>query len=225
MPNDDKIWAMFEAYVFVTVKQAQEILGCKPDYIQVRLRRLYEAGYLGRVQQSVFTDYLYFLTEQGAMQAIERGAMIHKWYVQKKSLMQIPHDSGVTACQIALFREFPHMQSRRWRTDLQKDFDGEVPDLFFNLHDGTGWTPFEYERLNPVSQEKLHEYSKTFNRSYVVVQTERRAANLLSAIEHDIPTTKLWFTTKDLLLTNTKGKIWWTPKDYATRQRSILKPE
>jgi hypothetical protein len=42
------------------------------------------------------------------------------------------------------------MEGRRWKTDLQKDFDHEVPDLFFDLHDGIGWTPFEYVRTNPM---------------------------------------------------------------------------
>src|SRR5579871_1877627 len=73
MPNDDKLWAMFSTYVYVTAKQAIQILGCKPDYIQVRLRRLFESGYLDRQQKNDFAEFVYFLTERGGNLCAERG--------------------------------------------------------------------------------------------------------------------------------------------------------
>jgi hypothetical protein len=79
--------------------------------------------------------------------------------------------------------------------------------------------------MNPVAPKKLADYAKDFDRSYIVVQTERRAEMLLKSIEDDMPTSKLWFTTKEKLLANPKDKIWWTPKNFRERQYSILRPE
>ena len=193
--------------------------------VYLRLRRLHEAGYLGRERQSDWSDYVYFLTEKGAEKSIEHGYLNRKFCVYKKSLLQIPHDIGLSECQLGLSQAFPEMECRRWRADLQKDFTGEVPDLFFDLKDGTGWTPFEYERLNPVSHDKLADYAKDFKRTYIVVQTERRAEMLLRSIENELPTSKLWFTDVLSFNKNVLGKIWWTPKNFRERQYSILKPE
>jgi len=225
MLADDRIYEAFAKYVFLTTKQMQSALGCKFDYINVRLRRLCENGYLGRVQQNDFSEFLYFLTEQGALKAIERGAASRKWYVQKKSPMQLPHEKGITDCQLLLAKHFDGAEFRRWRTDLQKDFDGEVPDLFFDLKDGTGWCPMEYERMNPVSREKLADYAKHFPRTYIVVQTTRRVEMLLASIEDTLNTPRLWFTSVDVFSKNPTGKIWWTPKNFRDRAYSILRPE
>lgn len=223
--NDDRIYAAFGRFVFLTVNQMRAVLDCKFDYISIRLRRFHETGSLGRAQTSDFAPYLYFISEQGANEAILRGAMHKKWYILKKSLLQIPHEVGITDCQIALSKAFPAMEDRRWRHDLQHDFDGEVPDLFFDLHDGVGWCPFEFERMNPVSHEKLEDYARKFDRTYIVVQTAARLNNLMRSLVETLPTTKLWFTTAELLLKNPKGKIWCAPKNWATKAYSIIKPE
>jgi hypothetical protein len=216
---------MFSTYVFVTPRQAIQILDGKRISVYVRLRRLFEGGYLGRVQQSDFAEYVYYLTEKGAEKCIERGYLGKKWYIGRKSLMQIPHDIGITEFQFRLARAFPHMEARRWRADLQKDFEGEVPDLYFNIGDGMEWTPFEYVRMNPVTVEKLRGYDKEFKRSYFVLPTQRRVENILKAIEEELPSSRLWFTSEDRYREDILGKIWWTPKNYADRVYSLLKPE
>ncbi len=223
MPNDDKIWAMFSRYVFVTTNQAQEILGCKWDYINVRLRRLFQAGYLGRVQQNDFAPYLYFLTEAGATLAFSRGHMTRPWYIQRKATNQIPHEIGITNWQMKFAKAFPEAEFRRWRTDLQHDFDGEVPDLFFDLKDGVGWVPFEYERMNLIKEEKLRDYDREFPRTYTVVQTNKRALNLVASLEESLPSSKLWFTSEEMFDRDITGKIWWTPANFRTRVYSIVK--
>jgi hypothetical protein len=224
MPNDDNYWAMFASYVFVTPRQAIQILNGKRITVYVRLKRLYEAGYLGRVRQNDFAEFVYFLTQKGADRCVERLG-VNRWYIGKKSLMQIPHDIGITEFQLRLARAFPHMEVRRWRTDLQKDFDGEVPDLYFNIGDGMEWTPFEYVRMNPVTAEKLRDYNSAFKRSYFVLPTEKRVENVLISIEDDLPSSRLWFTDEALYRKDILGKIWWTPKNFRERQYSILKPE
>jgi hypothetical protein len=227
-PNDDKIWAMFNRYVFVTVKQAQTILGCASfSYINVRLRRLWETGYLGRVQQNDFSPLLYFISKKGAEEAVLRGEMRKPWCIQKKSLMQIPHDIGITNCQILLDQNFPELEVRRWKTDLQKDFEGEVPDLYFDLHDGTGWCPFEYVRTNPLSRDKMKDYASGFERTYIVLPTMKAVQfALLTANELHLPNAShLWFTYEEMFTTNVKGKIWWNPKTMGDKAYSILKPE
>src|ERR1700691_1928466 len=99
-PNDDAIWAMFHRYVFVTVKQASTILDRKFHTVDVRLRRLEETGYLGRVQQNDFSPLLYFISKKGAEEAVARGEMQKAWFISKKSLSQIPHEIGITNCQL-----------------------------------------------------------------------------------------------------------------------------
>lgn len=225
MLNDDNYWRMFSSYVFVTPRQAIRILGGIRISVYVRLRRLFEGGYLGRVQQSDFSDYVYYLTEKGAEKCIERGYLQKRWYIQRKSLMQIPHDIGITEFQLRLARAFPQMESRRWRADLQPDFEGEVPDLFFNIGDGMEWTPWEYIRMNPITKEKLTDYNAKFKRSYFVLPTEKRIDNLLKSIEDEIPSTRLWFTDEASYQRDILGKIWWTPQNFRDRQYSILKPE
>lgn len=233
MPADDRIWAMFNRYVFATVKQAQRILGCKFDYINVRLRRMQETGYddptplLGRVQQNSFSEFLYFLSKKGAERAVARGEMKKPWCIQKKSLMQIPHDIGITNCQILLDEHFPQMEVRRWKTDLSKDFDGELPDLFFDLRDGMGWCPFEYVLTNPVNEAKLRDYSTEFQRTYIVLPTMKRVQLALMRTEEinlKNPQ-RIWFTYQSVFLENPKGKVWWNPKTMGDRAYSILKPE
>jgi hypothetical protein len=224
MPDDDKIWAMFRDYVFVTIRHAHRILGCKFDYITKRLRRFHEARLVGCVRQSDFSPWLYFITEAGARQAELRGVMKVPWRIQKKSLMQIPHEIGITDCQADLSKAFPAAEFRRWRTDLQNDFDGEVPDLYFDLKDGVGWCPFEYERMNPITKQKLLDYQRDFKRTYIVVQSLRRVENLIELMQSN-PTTKLWFTYAELFHKDVTAPIWWTPANYQTKQYSILKPE
>jgi hypothetical protein len=108
---------------------------------------------------------------------------------------------------------------RVFRTDLRHDFD-DIPDAL--LDTGEGWTPFEYVRVNPVSEAKLRHYDKQFKRSYIVMPTTKRIELLLSALEDSLPSSKLWFTSEDMYRKDILGKIWWTPKNFRDRQYSIL---
>jgi len=225
MANDKYIYAMFALYVFVTVKQAQQILGCKFDYINVRLRRLEQTGFLGRVQQNDFAPFVYFLSKTGAERALGLGVAEEPRYISKKSLMQIPHDIGITECQIALFRNFSPLHVRRWRADLHKFYDGDLPDLSIDFHDGWGWSPFEYVRTNPVSDEKLAAYATNHPRTLIVLPTIERVKRILTRLEESLPTSKLWFTYEEKFLEDPTGKVWWTPKNFRDRVYSILKPE
>jgi hypothetical protein len=222
MPNDDRIWAMFNRYVFVTVQQARSVLDCKFDYINVRLRRLHETGFLGRVQQNDFAPFLYFLSKTGAEEAVRRGEMEHPRCIQKKSLMQIPHDIGITDFHLRLEKAVEGLAWRQWRTDLQKEFD-DVPDALFSI-DGSGWSPFEYVRTNPINIEKLKYYDKQFHRAYIVMPTVKRIQIFLASIEDELPSSKLWFTAEELYQKDILGKIWWTPRNFRDRVYSILKP-
>jgi hypothetical protein len=223
MPKDDLFWEAFSKYVYLTPTQVQLVTGRKQITVYVRLERFYDAGLLGKARQNDFSPWLYFLTEKGALKCIERGYLTRKWYIGRKATNQIPHEIGITNCQMIFAANFPG-EIRRWRADLQKDFHGEVPDLFFNL-DGT-WTPFEYVLQNPLTIDKLRDYNATFPRSYFILPTEKRVENVLAQCVHEnLDTTKLWFTTETLFKQNPTGKIWATPHNYEDRAYSILKPE
>ena len=145
MKNDDLIWQMFASYVYVTVKQAQQILGCKIDYIQVRLRRLWEAGYLGRQQKSDFSEAVYFLTEKGGLKAEERGALKSPRWIQKKSPMTLDHDTVITDFHLrldkALWQSGRSVFWQQWRNDLIKQFGEDIPDAYFCIISNDSWSP------------------------------------------------------------------------------------
>lgn len=218
---------MLHKFVFMTVKQAHAYLGGSFSYINTRLRRLAETNYLGREQQNAFAEHIYWLARKGAEVGMARGAVPKPWSIQKKSKMQIPHDAGITSCLMLLDREFPNMQCRRWKTDLEKDFEGEIPDLFFDLQDGVGWCPFEYVVTNPLSRDKMRDYANGYERTYVVLPTLKavqfalQTANELNLTNAN----RLWFTYEELFLSEPKGKIWWNPKTMGDKAYSILKPE
>jgi hypothetical protein len=223
MPTDDRIWDMFAKYGFVTAPQAMVILGKTATPTYYRLRRLYEDGWLGRERQGQSDNWLYFI--KNPERAIDRGLLKHEWSIQRKATNQIPHEVGITDCQIIFYRHFPTAEIRRWRADLLHDFKREVPDLYFDLKDGIGWVPFEYVRRNPITEEKFKDYLAKFPRSYFVVPTGKYLENLLEKVEDDFPSTKLWFTYEDVFYKNPKGKIWYCPKDFRDRARSILPPK
>ena len=58
---DDDIFGAFARYTYLTSEQAATVLGRKHDTIQKRLKTLYRAGYLNRVQASLIEPIVYFL--------------------------------------------------------------------------------------------------------------------------------------------------------------------
>jgi hypothetical protein len=203
MPADKYIYGAFGRYVFMTVQQAQRILARPFDTVNIRLRRLEETGFLGRVQQNQFMPYLYFLSKKGGEEAMRLGMMEKPWYISKKSPNQILHDIGITEIQWRLETHIPAMRARRWKTDLAQDYTGDLMDLLTDFDDSMGWCPWEYVRTNPLTMDKLRDYATDFRRSYFVLPTVEKIERLMQ---------------------NPMGKVFWQPKNHE-RVYSILKPE
>jgi Replication-relaxation len=235
MPNDDKLWAAFSSYVYLTAKQCIQVIGCKPDYIQVRLRRLYEAGYLDRQQKNNFSEYVYFFTEKGGDLAAERGHLLAPRWITKKSPMTLDHDVTISDFHMRLSAQLlpPNgMEWHQWRGDLAKSFGEWIPDAHFAIS-VAGWHVLEivksgesgYKKGESSLVAKLKTYDAEKHKTLVVMPTTQRIVNFLSKIEDELPSTRLWFTDEASYQRDILGKIWWTPKNFRDRQYSITKPE
>ncbi len=233
MPNDDKLWAAFSSYVYLTCRQAMTVLNCKPDYIQVRLRRLYEHGYLDRQQKNDFSEFVYYFTEKGGNMAAERGHLQAPRWITKKSPMTLDHDTTISDFHMRISAVAELAGWEQWRGDLAKDFDSEwIPDAKFRVVGDevrlleivkSGESGYKKGESSLVSKLKTYDREKHY--TLVVMPTTQRIQNFLSKIEEELPSTRLWFTDEASYQRDILGKIWWTPKNFRTRQYSILKPE
>lgn len=236
MPNDDKLWAMFSSYIYVTAKQAIQILGCKPDYIQVRLRRLYEHDYLDRQQKNDFSEFVYYFTEKGGNLAAERGHLQEPRWITKKSPMTLDHDVEISRFHLTLEKALcgkAHLVWEQWRGDLGREFDSEwIPDAkFVIIGESAGLLEIVksgesgYKKGESSLVAKLKTYDREKHHTLIVMPTIQRIQNFLSKIEDELPSTRLWFTDEASYQRDILGKIWWTPRNFRERQYSILKPE
>jgi hypothetical protein len=237
MANDDRIFAAFSSYVYLTVKQMQEILGCKFDYIETRLRRLYQAGYLDRQQQTPFGDFTYFLTQRGGELCASRGHLPSPRWISKKSKMTLAHDNTISDFHMRLehaLRGTPYQGEAwwfQWRGDLAKQFGDWIPDAYFR----TGQDSFVLEIVKSTESgykkgesslvTKLKTYEAEKRHVLVVMPTLQRIQNFIAKIEEEIPSSRIWFTSEERYQKDILGKIWWAPKNYRDRVYSILKPE
>jgi hypothetical protein len=239
MPNDDLIWAAFASYVYLNRKQAMEVLGCKRDYIQVRLRKLYYAGYLDRQQESKFAEFVYFLTEKGGNLAASRGHLNSPRWIQKKSKMTLAHDVEISdfhaRLDSALRAQSQTLVWKQWRGDLAQEFGEYIPDATFWIHDGRANETHVLEIVKSYEsgykgQEsslvtKLKTYEADHRKVLVVMPTVLRIQNFLGKIENELPSSRLWFTSEERYKADILGKIWWTPRSFRERVYSLLRPE
>ena len=234
MPNDDKLWAAFSSYVYLTARQVQTVVGCKPDYTQVRLRRLYEAGFLDRQQKNDFSEFVYFLTERGGELAADRGHLESPKWISKKSPMTLDHDVEISDFhmrlqQSILTTDIFAIVWHQWRGQLAKQFGDWIPDAHFFFQDT--WhvleivrsTEWGYKKGESSLVTKLKTYDAEKRRVLVVMPTQLRIQKFFAKVEEELPSSRLWFTDEASYRKDILGKIWWTPKNFRERQYSILK--
>lgn len=237
MPADDKLWAAFSSYVYLTARQAVQVIGCKIDYVQVRFRRLYEAGLLDRQQKNDFAEYVYFLTEKGGELCAERGHLESPKWISKKSPMTLDHDVEISdfhmrlaSALLAPERPIP-MAWHQWRGQLAKEFGDWIPDAHFRIVED--WhvleivrsTEWGYKKGESSLVTKLKTYDADKRHVLVVMPTQLRIQKFFAKVEDELPSSRLWFTDEASYRKDILGKIWWTPKNFRERQYSILKPE
>jgi len=229
-------------YQFLTVEQLAEI--CKRNIIAVRRRclSLYSANVLNRARRDKLAPYVYFLGEEGAKTAYERGYLPDPHFVKSKSSLLIPHDLEITNFHLALEKAAEITEWRQWRGDLKDTVDGEtlIPDAYFALQGSSFFLEVvksyesEYESGESNIERKLNLYNNYRNpfrekygasdfRVLWVLPTQERVLRLLTKIEDRFPYRRFYFTHEELYRKNISGKIWWTPKDFRDATYSIDK--
>lgn len=251
---DVHVWRAFSGYVFLTVDQLTRLLGRGSDYVQKRLQAFYRAGYLNRTQDGPFGPIMYFFSFKGGEKCVNLGILEKPRYVYKKSPKSIAHDSLISEFHLALelglgARKctwdsvdggcvWPDQHKltltwEQWRDDMT-DLKHLIPDARFAIQGEEEYTLVEVVRANiskPKDREdelteKLMEYEKLgIPRVLILMPTKTRADNYLKKLSQILPSSHIWVTDYDSWISDVLGKIFRTPKNYETRQYSILKPE
>ena len=233
--GDVEIWRAFGRYVFLTIAQASELLNRNPFTVQKRFNKLTRTDphYLNRERQSEFDEWVYFPAPAGGRKMFQNAFSTSPWSIREKAKSHLPHDVMISQfhlkLELALRGRGLKLSWEQWRDDME-DMKPVIPDARFAVEGEEEFTPLENQRARPKNGyksliEKMRELEKMdVKRVCWLFPTEERRQNFLEAIEKEFNTTRFWFSTYDLALTDPLGKIWLTPKNYKERPYSILKP-
>jgi hypothetical protein len=249
MADDHKVYQAYSLYVFLTVDMLTEITGRPRDSVLRRCSALAQAGILGRQRLGV-SHHMYFFDKKGGHLAAGNGYLDKPMFVTSKSPTHIDHDLEATRFHMALRKALgdPYLPEKtdvtkilewdQWRSDLMdlKELSDEIeliPDARFrlvferpSLLENVKSYESGYDNHESSLVSKLREYIRMdIERVLVTMPTVNRVEKFLQRIAPHLPSSKIWVTYEDAYRKDILGKIWWTPKNFESRQYSILKPE